>query len=105
MAIHIHVVHDRRPMAKKRFCFVESVLEYEELTKKRRIPIFGNLSCVGALLPPSCSVKSLNARHAGEELPHRGLFEVALLGDELIQSADQNIHIAQRCCDGALLNW
>jgi len=39
---------------------------------------------------------------AGEELLHGGLFEVALLGDESIQRADQCIHIAQRLRDGAL---
>jgi len=40
---------------------------------------------------------------AGEELLHGGLFEVALLGDEPVQRADQRIHIAQRRRDGALL--
>ena len=39
---------------------------------------------------------------AGEELLHGGLFEVALLGDEPVQRADQRIHIAQRRRDGAL---
>ena len=39
---------------------------------------------------------------AGEELLHGGLFEVALLGDELVQRTDQRIHIAQRLRDGAL---
>ena len=31
---------------------------------------------------------------AGEELLHGGLFEVALLGDEPVQRAEQRIHIA-----------
>ncbi len=39
---------------------------------------------------------------AGEELLHGGLFEVALLGDEPVQPAQQPIHIAQRRRDGAL---
>ncbi len=39
---------------------------------------------------------------AGEELLHGGLFEVALLGDEPLQPANQIIRIAQRGCDGAL---
>ena len=39
---------------------------------------------------------------AGEELLHGGLFEVALLGDELVQPAEQRIHIPQRLRDGAL---
>ena len=39
---------------------------------------------------------------AGEELLHGGLFEVALLGDEPVQPAQQPIHIAQRLRDGAL---
>ena len=39
---------------------------------------------------------------AGEELLHGGLFEVALLGDEPIQPAQQRIHITQRFRDGAL---
>ena len=39
---------------------------------------------------------------AGEELLHGGLFEVALLGDEPVQPAQQRIHIAQRLRDGAL---
>ena len=42
------------------------------------------------------------ARLAGQELLHGGLLEVALLGDEPSQSAQQCIHIAQRCRDGAL---
>ena len=46
---------------------------------------------------------------AGEELLHGGLFEVALLGDEPVQPAQQRIHIAQRRRDGALFgewrNW
>ena len=37
-----------------------------------------------------------------EELLHGGLLEVALLGDELIQSADQRIRITQRGDDGIL---
>ena len=39
---------------------------------------------------------------AGEELLHGGLFDVALLGDEPVQPAQQSIHIAQRLSDGAL---
>ena len=39
---------------------------------------------------------------AGEELLHGGLFEVALLGDEPVQPAQQRIHITQRRRDGAL---
>lgn len=39
----------------------------------------------------------------GEELLHGGLFEVALLGDQPVQPAQQPIHIAQRLRDGALL--
>jgi hypothetical protein len=38
----------------------------------------------------------------GEELLHGGLFEVALLGDEPVQPAQQPIDIAQRLRDGAL---
>ena len=38
----------------------------------------------------------------GKELLHGCLFEVALLGDELIQRGDQGIHIAQGGGDGAL---
>src|SRR5262249_47822428 len=39
---------------------------------------------------------------AGEELLHGGLFEVALLCDELLQRTDQRIHITQRHRDNAL---
>ena len=38
------------------------------------------------------STKPPQAYLAGEELLHGGLFEVALLGDELVQRADQRIH-------------
>ena len=48
------------------------------------------------------AVEAGEAGLAGEELLHGGLFEVALLGDELVQRADQRIHIAQRRRDGAL---
>ena len=56
-------------------------------------------------------LKARQAGLAGEELLHGGLFEVALLGDELVQRAEQRIHIAQRRRDGALFgegrqrNW
>ena len=40
-------------------------------------------------------LKPGQALFAGEELLHGSLFEVALLGDELVQRADQRIHIAQ----------
>src|SRR5271166_1086883 len=39
---------------------------------------------------------------AGEELLHGGLLEVALLGDELGQRAQQRVDIPQRLRDGAL---
>ena len=42
------------------------------------------------------AVEAGEAGLAGEELLHGGLFEVALLGDEPVQSAQQRIHIAQR---------
>ena len=48
------------------------------------------------------AVEAGEAGLAGQELLHGGLFEVALLGDEPIQSAQQRIHIAQRRRDGAL---
>ena len=48
------------------------------------------------------AVEAGEAGLAGEELLHGGLFEVALLGDELVQPAQQRIHIAQRRRDGAL---
>lgn len=47
-------------------------------------------------------MKTGEAGLAGEELLHGGLFEVALLGDEPVQPAQQPIHIAQRRSDGAL---
>jgi hypothetical protein len=47
-------------------------------------------------------VEAGEAGLAGEELLHGGLFEVALLGDEPVQPAQQPIHIAQRLCNGAL---
>jgi hypothetical protein len=47
-------------------------------------------------------VEAGEAGLAGEELLHGGLFEVALLGDEPVQRAQQRIHIAQRLRDGAL---
>ena len=52
-------------------------------------------------------VEAGEAGLAGEELLHGGLLEVALLGDEPIQPAQQRIHIAQRRRDGALfgLGW
>ena len=40
---------------------------------------------------------------AGEELLHGGLLEVAVLGDEPVQPAQQPIHIAQCRSDGSLL--
>ncbi len=53
------------------------------------------------------AVEAGEAGLGGEELLHGGLFEVALLGDEPVQPAQQPIHIAQRRCDGSLffLGW
>ena len=42
------------------------------------------------------------AGFAGEELLHRGLLDVALLGDQRIERGDQRIHIAQRGRNRAL---
>ena len=43
---------------------------------------------------------------AGKKLLHGGLFEVALLGDELVQRSNQGIHIGQRRGDGSLfVQW
>jgi hypothetical protein len=47
-------------------------------------------------------VEAGEAGLAGEELLHGGLSEVALFGDEPIQSTQQRIHIVQRRRDGAL---
>ena len=51
--------------------------------------------CVQPLHLP-LAVEAGEAGLAGEELLHGGLFEVALLGDEPVQPAQQPIHIAQR---------
>ena len=40
---------------------------------------------------------------AGEQVLHGALFEVALLGEELLQGLDEGIGIAQRLGDGFLL--
>ena len=68
------------------------------------LPILrGNHSdLANCLYVPHSPWKAGEAGLAGEELLHGGLFEVALLGDELVQRADQRIHIAQRLRDGAL---
>ena len=49
------------------------------------------------------AVKTGEAGLAGEELLHGGLFDVALLGDELVQRTEQRINITQRLRDGALI--
>src|SRR3989338_6641610 len=46
--------------------------------------------------------KPRQAGRSGEELLHGGLFEVALLGDELVELGEQRIHIGQRGGDSAL---
>ena len=61
-----------------------------------------NVSNIPQPLHLPLAVEAGEACLAGEELLHGGLFEVALLGDELVQRADQRIHIAQRPRDGAL---
>ena len=47
-------------------------------------------------------MEARQARLAGQELLHGGLFEVPLLGDEPFQPVQQRIHIVQRRRDGAL---
>ena len=42
---------------------------------------------------------------AGEQFLHGALFEVAFLGDELLQGFDEGIRIAQRLGDGFLFGW
>ena len=55
-----------------------------------------NLPISPSLLHSHFAVEAGEAGLAGEELLHGGLFEVALLGDEPVQRAQQRIHIAQR---------
>ena len=50
------------------------------------------------------AVEAGEAGLAGEELLHGGLFEVALLGDELVHLGEQGINIRQGGGDGALLS-
>lgn len=57
---------------------------------------------VAQLLHLPLSVEAGEAGLAGQELLHGGLLEVALLGDEPVQPAQQLINIAQRGRDGAL---
>ena len=42
---------------------------------------------------------------AGEQFLHGALFELALLGDELLQGFDEGIRIAQRLGDGFLFGF
>src|SRR5687768_7278992 len=42
---------------------------------------------------------------AGEELLHRGLLEVALLGDEPVERGDECVDTGERGGDGTLLNY
>ena len=65
------------------------------------LPFF-NLNNIPEPLHLPLAVEAGEAGLAGEELLHGGLFEVALLGDEPVQPAQQPIHIAQRRSDGAL---
>ena len=61
--------------------------------------------CLPQPLHLPLAVKARKAGLAGQELLHGGLFEVALLGDEPIQSAQQRIHIAQCRRDGTLFGF
>ncbi|MNI92861.1 hypothetical protein D3C73_1507120 [compost metagenome] len=48
------------------------------------------------------STKTRQALLAGEELLHGGFLDVTLFGDQLIQAADQGVHVGKGCGDGAL---
>ena len=50
-------------------------------------------------------MKPRQALFAREELLHGSLFDAALLGDELVQRADQGIHIAKGRSDGLLFRF
>ncbi len=68
------------------------------------------MSSVSILEPPippqplhlPLPTKPRQAGLAGEKLLHGGLFEVALLGDELVELGNQGIDIGESCGDGAL---
>ena len=47
-------------------------------------------------------MKTRQAALAGQQLLHRALLDVALLGDQRLQRADQRIRIPQRLGDGVL---
>ena len=69
---------------------IEPILEFSDLTKCVRLPLAGETGKAGL---------------DGEELLHGGLFEVALLGDELVELGKQGIHIRQCNGDGALFSF
>lgn len=77
----------KQPMGNHYIVLTFSVTHLQDISQPLHLPLV---------------VKAGEAFLAGEELLHGGLFEVALLGDELVQRADQRIHIAQRPRDGAL---
>ena len=55
-----------------------------------------------------CSPLPREARQAllaGEQFLHGALFDVALLGEELLQGLDEGIRIAQRLGDGFLFGF
>ena len=51
------------------------------------------------------SLKPWQAPLAGEQFLHGALFDVALLGEELLQGFDEGIRIAQRLGDGFLFGF
>jgi hypothetical protein len=61
-------------------------------------------ACVTGSHGSALPAEARQALLAGEQFLHSALFELALLGDELLQGFVEGIHIAQRLGEGFLLS-
>ena len=68
-------------------------------------PVLRGCSHLAKRLDCPFSVEARQALLAGEQFLHGALFEVALLGEELLQGFDEGIRIAQRLGDGFLFGF
>ena len=64
-----------------------------------------NARCLVQSLHLPLPAKPRQTPLAGEQFLHGALFDLALLGDELLQGFDEGIRIAQRLGDGLLFGF
>src|SRR5438067_275470 len=104
MPEHIHIVNYRCAEPKVMLRLVEAVFERKKLTKCHGVPISWNITGFSSLVT-ALNLEGRQASLTSEQLLHGTLFELPLLGEELLQGLDERVHVAQHLGDGFLFGF